>query len=216
MNPILTIWNTRLALPLMVAGLAAFVGPVSAQTPYGTPTAPTASGISAASPTVVSAAGNITPVVAAYRALLGDPNNGGPPVARAAGRREINWDGVPDELAAPNFLPGDFFNATSDPRARGALLSTPGIGLQVSANSNNPTNTPVRFGNINPTYPTIFQTFSPERLFSPIGSNIVDLTFAVPGTQTPAQVRGFGAVYTNVATEHTAFEYFDNNDQSLG
>jgi hypothetical protein len=63
---------------------------------------------------------------------------------------------------------------------------------------------------------TIFQTFSPERLFSPIDSNIVNLTFAVPGTQTPALVRGFGAVYTNVAIDHTAFEYFDANGQSLG
>jgi hypothetical protein len=215
MNPIGTIWNTRLALPLLLAGLAVFGGPVSAQTPYGAPTAP-ASDDRAASSTVFTAAGDITLVVAAYRALLGDPNNGGAPVAHATGRREINWDGVADELAAPNFLPGDFFNATTDPRARGALLSTPGTGLQVSANSNNPTSTPVRFGNINPTYTTIFQTFSPQRLFSPIGSNIVDLTFAVSGTQTPAQVRGFGAVYTNVATDHTAFEYFDNNGQSLG
>ena len=200
--------TTRLALPFLIAGLAAFGGPVSAQTPYRNPTAPT--------PTVVSAAGDIASVVAAYRTLLGDPNNGGTPVAHATGRREINWDGVPDALAAPNFLPGDFFNATADPRARGALLATPGTGLQVSANTTNPTDTPVRFGNINPTYSTLFQTFSPERLFSPIGSNIVDLTFAVPGTQTPAQVRGFGAVYTNVATDHTAFEYFDTNGQSLG
>jgi hypothetical protein len=216
MNPILAIWNTRLSLPLLLVGLATFAGPVSAQTPYGMPTAPTSSGIRATSPTVVAGAGDITLIVAAYRALLGDPNNGGAPVAHDTGRREINWDGVPDQLATPNFLPGDFFNATTDPRARGALLATPGTGLQVSANSKNPTNTPVRFGNINPTYSTIFQTFSPERLFSPIGSNAVDLTFAVPGTQTPAQVRGFGAVYTNVATDHTAFEYFDTNGQSLG
>jgi hypothetical protein len=56
--------------------------------------------------------------------LLGDPNNGGAPVAHTTGRREINWDGVPEELAAPTFIPGDFFNATTDPRARGALLAT--------------------------------------------------------------------------------------------
>jgi len=74
----------------------------------------------------------------------------------------------------------------------------------------------VRFGNINPSYPALFQTFSPERLFSPVGSNVVDLTFAVPGTQSPAEVRGFGAVYTNVETDHTAFEYFDNDGNSLG
>jgi hypothetical protein len=215
MNPIRTMRITRLALLLVLAGLG-FVVPVSAQTPYGTPTPASSPGSTAASPTVVSGAGDITLIVGAYRALLGDPDNGGAPEAHDIGRREINWDGVPDQLAAPNFLPGDFFNATTEPRARGALLTTPGIGLQVSANSNNPANAPVRFGNINPTYSSIFQTFSPERLFSPIGSNIVDLTFAVSGTQTPAQVRGFGAVYTNVATDHTAFEYFDSHGQSLG
>ena len=60
-------------------------------------------------------------------------------------RREINWDGVPDNFAAPNFLPGDFFNS------RGAFFSTPGTGVQVSADSSNPTSTPVRFGHINAT-----------------------------------------------------------------
>jgi hypothetical protein len=123
---------------------------------------------------------------------------------------------VADEFAAPNFLPSDFFNAATAPRARGAILTTPGTGVQVSADSDNPTTTPARFGHINATYSASFQTFSPERLFSPIGSNIVDLTFAVPGAQTPALVRGFGAVYTDIDTEHTAFEYFDTNGRSLG
>jgi hypothetical protein len=88
--------------------------------------------------------------------------------------------------------------------------------VQVSADSDNPFGAPVRFGHINPEYSGIFQPFSQERLFSPIGSNIVDLTFFVPGTQTPALVRGFGALYTDIDTEHTAFEYFDRSTQSLG
>jgi len=45
---------------------------------------------------------------------------------------------------------------------------------------------------------------------------VVDLTFFVPGTNTPATVRGFGAVYTDVDTDHTAFEYFDKDGNSLG
>lgn len=177
----------------------------------GTPTTAAAT----RQPAVISGAGDITAVVERYRALLG-PDNGGEPGSKSTGRREINWDGVPDEFAAPNFLPSDFFNAPKAPRARGAHFSTPGRGIQVSARQGNPSVTPVRFGHINPTYPDIFKTFSPERLFSPIGSNVVDMTFYVPGTRTPALTRGFGAVYTDVDQEHTAFEYFDKDGKSLG
>lgn len=186
------------------------------QSATASPTAAPVSPPEAPPATVVSGAGDITPLVDQYRALLGEPNNGGQPGTQPAGRREINWDGVPDEFAAPNFLPGDFFNAAADPRARGAQLSTPGGGVQASADSDNPTGTAVRFGQLNPTYGDIFNPFSPERLFSPIDSNIVDLTFFVPGTQTPALVRGFGAVYVDVDTDHTAFEYFDRDGNSLG
>jgi hypothetical protein len=166
-------------------------------------------------PTVVTAAGDIDSSVARYRALLG-PDNGGEAGSKPGGRREINWDGVPDTAAAPNFLPADFFNAAQAPRARGARFATPGAGVQVSAKSGNPTGTAVRFGHINPAYAAIFKTSSPERLFSPIGSNIVDMTFFVPGTATPAVVRGFGAVYTDVDQPHTSFEYFDSDNRSLG
>lgn len=166
--------------------------------------------------TVVSGAGAITQEVDAYRALLGGEDNGGTPVAHAEGRREIDWDGVPDDNAAPNFLPADFFNATTAPRARGAVFTTPGTGVQVSADSANESGTNVRFGDINLSYEDQFETFSPERLFSPLGSNIVDVTFFVPGTTTPAVVRGFGAVYTDVDSDHSAFEYFDRDGDSLG
>ena len=144
-------------------------------------------------------------------------NNGGDPGTKGPdGYREINWDSLPDELAAPNLYVSDFFNASEPPRARGIVLNTPGAGLMVSADSDNPSGTPPRFGNINPQYVDIFKTFSEERLFSPIGSNLVVLTFFVPGTNTPATIRGFGAVYTDVDTPHTAFEYFDVNGNSLG
>ncbi len=169
-----------------------------------------------AEPVVVTGSGEITATLDQFRQALGGSNNGGAPGPHTTGFREINWDGVPDDLAAPNFLPADFFNAIEEPRARGAFFSTPGEGVQVSADSDNPTGAPVNFGHINPNYTNIFKTFSPERLFSPVGSNVVDLTFFVPGTTTPAVVRGFGAVYTDVDTTHTAFEYFDVAGNSLG
>ena len=171
-------------------------------------------------PTVVTGAGAdaaaLTPYVVQYRALLGADNGGDPGTRGASGFREVSWDGVPDELSAPNGYPGDFFNSPTAPRARGLVLATPGTGLLVSADSDNPTHTPPRFGEINAQYQTIFKTFSNERLFSPVGSNIVNIHFFVPGTSIPATVRGFGAVYTDVDTHHTAFEYFDREGHSLG
>jgi len=167
-------------------------------------------------PTVISAAGDVTTAVDTFRDLLGSPNNGGTPGSQPSGRREINWDGVPDNLSSPNFMPPDFFNDSAAPRARGAFFATPGDGVQVSADSDNPDGAAVRFGNINPSYTDLFETFSPERLFSPIGSNVVDMTFFVPGTDVPAVVTGFGAVYTDVDLEDSSFEFFDANDDSLG
>ncbi len=169
---------------------------------------PYSASAAAPEPTVISGGGNIIPLIEQFRNLLGE-NNGNKP-AQSKGRREINWDGVPDEKAAPAFLPSDVF------RVRGAILETPGDGVQASARPGNPAGTLPRFGNINPTYVTLFNHFSAERLFSPVGSNTVNLTFVQPGTNRPALIRGFGAVYVDVDTEHTAFEFFDRKDNSLG
>lgn len=171
---------------------------------------------SSSQPTVITGAGDITGVVDQYRALLGENNGGDPGTKGPTGYREINWDTIPDEFSAPNFYTSDFFNQPEAPRARGIVLNTPGKGLMVSANASNPNGTLPRFGNINPQYAELFKTFSEEKLFSPIGSNLVTITFFVPGSNTPATVRGFGAVYTDVDTTHTAFEYFDKDGNSLG
>ena len=170
-------------------------------------------------PVVVTAAGPdgeaIKAKVEEYRQLLG-ADNGGEPGSKPGGYRTITWDGLTDEESAPNDYAPDIFNQPAAPRARGAILNTPGSGLMVSADSDNPFGAPVHFGNINPAYSAIFKPFSGERMFSPVGSNIVELTFRVPGSDTPAVVRGFGAVYVDVDTDHTAFEYFDAAGASLG
>jgi hypothetical protein len=155
----------------------------------------------------------ITPAVNAFRTDLGtlNPNVAG---SFGTGRREINWDAVPDAFSAPNLLPNNFFNANSP---RGAEFSTPGTGVAVSANAVNPTNTPVRFGNIDPNYPLLFQVFSPQKLFTAIDSNIVDVNFFIPGTTVPAVTRGFGAVFTHAALlDTTSLMFFGPNNESLG
>jgi hypothetical protein len=152
----------------------------------------------------------IQATVDAFRTDLGtlNPNVAG---SFGTGRREINWDGVPDALSAPNLLPNNFFNANSP---RGAVFSTPGTGVEVSANA---AAGPVRFGNIDPNYPSLFQVFSPQRLFTAIGSNIVDVSFFIPGSSTPALTNGFGAVFTHVALpDTTSLMFFGPNNESLG
>ena len=168
--------------------------------------------------TVLTANSGVAAKIAEYKALFGGGDNGGDPGSKGtSGFREITWDGLTDAESAPNLYSPELFNSPSAPRAKGIVLSTPGTGLMVSADNSNPTNTLPSFGNINPKYVQIFPAFSAERLFSPIGSNIADIRFYVPGSNTKAAVRGFGAVYVDVdRVENTAFEYFDINDKSLG
>ena len=128
------------------------------------------------------------------------------------GRREINWDGVPDAASAPNNFPANFFNVTSP---RGVVFATPGTGFQVSANAVNPTSTPIEFGNIDASYPALFRTFSAQRLFTSLGSNVLDVSFFVPGSATPASTRGFGAVFTDVDLANTTSLQFFGIDNSL-
>jgi hypothetical protein len=167
-------------------------------------------------PKVIKGSGDVTELVEAFRNHLGT-DNGGEPASYPSGRREINWDAVPDEYASPNALPGDLFNGPAAPLARGAVLETPGEHVAVSADAENAAGAAVRFGDLNPSYVETFSTFSDERLFSPVGSNVANIRFYVPGTTTPAGVRGFGAVYTDVdRKEGAAFEFFDTDGKKLG
>ena len=137
---------------------------------------------------------DIQAVVDAFRADLSG-NNNGVGGTFSNGRREINWDAVPDARSSPNNLPANFFNANSP---RGAVFATPGSGFQVSAKLGNPTSTLVRFGNLNSAYVNFFSTFSPERLFTALDSVVTDVNFFVPGTSTPALTKGFGVVFTDI------------------
>ncbi|AQG80475.1 hypothetical protein [Spirosoma montaniterrae] len=159
--------------------------------------------------TQVSGSGDITAKVNEFRALLGDPLNTTP--NQTAGRREVNWDGVPANLTNTNTFPGDFFNNT-DPagpngRKRGLVNTTPGAGFRISDND---------FTDLVPAYGDQFNAFSPVRTFAPVGSVITENTFRVPGTTTLATVKGFGVVFSDVDDANaTTMEFFEG-DKSLG
>jgi FG-GAP-like repeat len=150
-----------------------------------------------------------------FRAAIGGNNNGNGN-SFTTGRREINWDGVPDSASSPNNFPFNGF------RGRGAIFNTvanfagdnPFI---LSADSTNPAAAAVRYGDIDPSYTATFQAFSPERLFVARDSNIVEVRFLIPGTDIPAVVNSFGAVFTDVdGTGNTFMEFYDVAGKQLG
>ena len=150
-------------------------------------------------PAVFQAAGpnaaSIQSVVDAYRAALGNPNNGNAG-SLMTGHREINWDGAGgvDTSTTPPANPFNVFLNT-----RGSQFTTPGTGLsQAPPSGGAQGGLAVLFNN--PSYATIFKPFSNFRLFTPVGSNITDALFFVPGSggSIPASVSGFGAVFTDV------------------
>ncbi|HYN40569.1 MAG TPA: PEP-CTERM sorting domain-containing protein, partial [Thermoanaerobaculia bacterium] len=145
----------------------------------------------------------IQPTVDAFRTALGGALNGvGNP--KPDGRREINWDGVPAQFL--DSLPPAFFNTNS---ARGLVLSTPGSRLKVSGDSGT-TSFLMKDVTAQAWGETEFDTFSPQKLFAPIGSTVTDVIFFVPGTSTRATVTGFGAVFVDVDVANTSrVEAFD-------
>lgn len=145
-------------------------------------------------------AAGLQSIVDQFRLDLGgalNPNNG---QSFTTGRREINWDGVPDNFSEPNNFPPNFFNVNSP---RGVIFNSiedaTGAALnQFAVSATTASGTPVRFGNLNGNYSAIFQTFSPQRLFIARNTHMLEVTFFIPGTKIPATVSGFGLVFADV------------------
>ena len=134
-----------------------------------------------------------------FRTDLGGANNG-VGGSFTTGRREINWDGVPDNFSEPNNFPSDFFNVNS-PRGVifNAIEDETGAALnQFAVSTTTASGVPVRFGNLNAAYTSNFTTFSAQRLFTVRNAHIMEVNFVIPGTNIPATVSGFGVVFTDV------------------
>jgi hypothetical protein len=164
-----------------------------------------------------STASDITATRDLFRTDIGGGNVPGPNGSFGGIRREINWDGVPANFAAPNALPPTFFNVNSP---RGVIFSTPGTGFEVSSNpadSGPGQPAAANFGNIDPSYTNTFAPFSTSRLFTSLGSNITDVTFVVPGTDTPGLTSAFGVVFSDVDLANaTSIQLFGVNHNLLG
>ncbi len=153
--------------------------------------------------TVITASGDLTAKRGEYRALLGEPNNGGTAGEQAAGRREIAWDGAgANPFNNKDNFPADFFNNL------GAVFTTPGTGFR---------NDSLKFAEVDASYAEQFSTFSPTKIFAAVGSNRMDVIFHVAGSQTPAAVSGFGVIFSDVDKANvSSIEFFDAAGKSLG
>ena len=154
---------------------------------------------------VTSATGDITAKVDEFRNQLG-ASNGGTAGEQAAGRREISWDGAgANPFNNKNDFPAAFFNTNVK---SGALYTTAGTGFR---------NDSTRFQEVNPTYANEFSFFSANKIFSPVGSNLVDQLFQVAGQPTPAVVSAFGIVFSDVdLAGKTTIQLFGIDGSSLG
>ncbi len=156
---------------------------------------------------VITATGDINSKLNEFRQLLGDQLNTTP--GAIGGRREINWDGVPDELLNKK-LPQDFFNPTgaAAPAAnqRGLKYSAAG-SFQVSKTN---------FAEVNAAASDQFSSFSGNKIFANISSNLWDVEFEVPGQVIPANVKGFGIVFSDVDLEKSVSLEFFSEEKSLG
>ena len=155
--------------------------------------------------TVVTATANIAPEVDAFRTILG-ASNGATPGEQAGGRREINWDGAgANPFNNKNDFPADFFNTNVK---SGAVFTTGGTGFR---------NDSTLFAEINPAYASQFNFFSATKIFTPVGSNQLDQLFRVAGQPTPAVVRAYGVVFSDVdLADKTTIQLFAADGSSLG
>lgn len=162
--------------------------------------------------TVVKIAGDSTTVAAKleeFRNVLGGSLNQAP--GQTGGRREVNWDGVPAGFTNNNNFPLDFFNST-DPavgngRKRGLQYATNGTLIRLDSSD---------FFDIDPSYANQFDPFSRRKLITPVGTNVTEIVFKVPGTATDASVKGFGAVFSDVDDANATCIEFFNGNKSLG
>ena len=155
--------------------------------------------------TLFTATGNIAVKVDEFRNALG-PSNGGTAGEQPTGRREISWDGAgANPFNNKNDFPADFFNTNVK---SGAVFTTAGTGFR---------NDSTLFKEINVAYADQFNFFSANKIFAPIGSNQLDQLFQVAGQPTPAVVRAFGIVFSDVdLADKTTIQLFAQDGSSLG
>lgn len=155
---------------------------------------------------VFAASGDVSEKLTAFREQLGGLNT---TTGQTKGRREINWDGVPDNLTGIK-LPADFFNPTAagSPEARQRGLVYAGNELAMVSKTG--------FAEINPLAAPEFKNFSGNKSFAVVNAGSWPVEFRVAGQNAIATVKGFGVIFSDVDKAYSAYIEFFNGTQTLG
>jgi hypothetical protein len=154
---------------------------------------------------VYQSSGDISAVLNQFRNVLGNLNT---TPGALSGRREINWDGVPDSLLN-KALPKNFFNQVGDnvPASLQRGLAYDEGEFQVSA---------TKFSHVNNDAASQFSSFSGNKIFANLNNDLWPIGFEIAGQATPAAVKAFGMVFSDVDLDNsTSLEFFEGN-VSLG
>jgi hypothetical protein len=155
---------------------------------------------------VFAASGNIQAELDEFRNVLGTLNT---TVGASGGRREINWDGVPEDMLH-QALPADFFNpvGSNAPAARQrGLAYAASQNFQVSNSG---------FASLNADAASQFSAFSGDKVFTNVSSAQWEISFQKPGQSTAGKVKAFGAVFSDVDLDSSTSIEFVDGQESLG
>lgn len=155
---------------------------------------------------VFSANGDISGTLESFRLRLGNLNTA---PGATGGRREVNWDGVPDSLSGIK-LPNDFFNPTAAGAPTGRQRGLVYAGLNDAMVSK------TGFTEVNALAASDFAAFSGSKTFAVVNANEWPVEFKVAGQATSAGVKGFGLIAADVDKANSSYAEFFNGSTSLG
>ena len=155
--------------------------------------------------TLFQATGDISTTLSQFKNSLGPLNT---TTGAPSGRREISWDGVADSLL-DRPLPFNFFNQQGtnvSPSFQRGLVYDEGA-FEVSA---------TKFSHVNSEAAGEFSAFSGNKVFANISNDLWPIGFQLAGQTTPAFVRSFGIIFSDVdLSNSTSLEFFEG-PKSLG
>lgn len=155
--------------------------------------------------TIFSANGDISSTLESFRLQLGNLNTA---PGASGGRREVNWDGVPDSISGIK-LPNDFFNPTAAGAPTGRQRGLVYAGLNDAMVSK------TGFAEVNANAASDFAAFSGSKTFAVVNANEWPVEFKVAGQTTAAGVKGFGLIAADVDKANSTYAEFFNGSTSL-